>query len=84
MDSLTGYNQTTCQQDKAGINFFEAIASVTGGIIGLTNMVVVIVISGGGRKLRKATFFCICNLAVADMLAGLLLLWIFGMQKVSV
>jgi len=80
---IEGYEQTPCQQDKEGTSIFEVVASCIGAIIGLTNMVVVAVILGGGRKLRKATFLCIANLAVADMLAGFLLLWIFGLQKVS-
>lgn len=47
----------------------------------LTNLIVVAAIRRGGHKLHKATFYCICNLAIADMLAGLLLLWIFGLQR---
>lgn len=48
-----------------------------------TNLIVVIAIKKGGKKLRKARFYCIANLAFADMLAGLFLLWNFGLQRVS-
>ena len=65
-----------------GQGYFEVFASVIGAAISLTNFVVIIVILFGGRHLRKATFFCICNLAVADLLAGILLLWIFVVQRV--
>ncbi|CAK8698348.1 unnamed protein product [Clavelina lepadiformis] len=76
-----GFERVPCQQDNAAAGSFEIIASVTGTVIGITNLVVIIVILCGGRKLHKATFFCICNLAFADMLAGLLLLWIFCLQE---
>ncbi|XP_078489712.1 uncharacterized protein LOC104266820 [Ciona intestinalis] len=79
---LSNYIITPCQQDKAGAGSFEVIATVAGAGIGITNIVVIAAILWGGRKLHKATFFCICNLAVADMLAGFLLLWIFGLQKI--
>lgn len=81
---MKGYQITACQQDEEGVSYFEGTALFMGAIIGFMNMIVVIVIARGGRKLRKPTFFCICNLAFADMLAGLLLLWIFGLQKVNI
>ena len=80
--SIQGYEITECQQDQEETSLLEVVACCIGGMIGLMNAIVVAVIAKGGRKLRKATFLCICNLAVADMLAGLLLLWIFGLQKV--
>lgn len=62
---------------------FQVAAMIFGIAIFFTNLIVVAAIHRGGRKLHKATFYCICNLALADMLAGLLLLWIFGLQRVS-
>nr|CAB3265844.1 sphingosine 1-phosphate receptor 2-like [Phallusia mammillata] len=79
---LAGFELAPCQQDTEGPGYFEVFASMTGTGIGLTNLIVIAVILWGGRKLHKATFYCICNLAVADMMAGMLLLWIFGLQKV--
>nr|XP_039250718.1 uncharacterized protein LOC120328331 [Styela clava] len=74
------WTKTVCIQDEH-MGIFEALAITFGVAIFITNFVVVAAIKRGGRKLHKATFYCICNLAVADMLAGLLLLWVFGLQR---
>lgn len=76
------WTKTQCTQDEHN-GIFEVLAMTFGIAIFVTNFVVVAAIKKGGRKLHKATFYCICNLAVADMLAGLLLLWVFGLQRVA-
>lgn len=75
------WTKTECFQDGEN-GIFEAVAITFGVAIFLTNLIVVAAVKRGGRKLHKATFYCICNLAVADMLAGLLLLWVFGLQRI--
>ena len=81
---MKGYEAVVCQQDEENVSYFEGMALMMGAMIGFMNMIVVMVVAKGGHKLRKPTFLCICNLALADMMAGLLLLWIFGLQKVKV
>ena len=73
---------TVCRQDNDGTNAVEITATFFGLVIAILNIFVLIVIIRN-KNLHKATYFCICNLAAADLLAGLLLLWIFCLQKVS-
>ena len=71
-----------CKQDTTGITSFEILATTFGAAICITNILVIIAIASGDKKMQKGTFYCIGNLAVADMLAGCFLLWVFGLQKV--
>ncbi|CAK8689152.1 unnamed protein product [Clavelina lepadiformis] len=78
------FERVPCQQDKATAGSLEVMASTAGTVIGITNLFTIMAVLGSRKKPKstQTTFYYICNLAVADMLAGFLLLWIFCLQEV--
>jgi len=76
------YEISPCQQDSGGVNEIEVVATTLGFLIMIMNLLAIILIIRNSN-LHRAVYFCICNLAVADFLAGLLLFWVFFLQKVS-
>ena len=79
---LADYQLSECQQDKNSLNVITFPAIITGFTIAIINSVIVYLIVRH-KDLHKAIFICICNAAIADLLSGLLLTWVYGFQKVS-
>ena len=81
---LAEYNeQPECKQDKNISNVITVIAIISGFVFAIINAAIVYMIVRH-RDLHKTIFIYICNAAIANVLSGLLLAWIFGLQKVSV
>jgi len=87
----TDLDSSQCMQDEVGSASLKILVTVIGGGIFLLNLATIIAISCVIRQFddrrsrlggRKPVLYCIGNLAVADMMAGLLLLWIFDIQRV--
>ena len=68
-----------CQE--IGADFIDTLAAALGFVIAIINLVVVIIIACD-KTLHTVTHICMCNLAIADLLTGLLMIWYFGFQKV--
>ena len=82
MHWVPGYEaMPKCQQDGTDVNFIDIAATTLGFVIAFVNLIVVTLIAHD-KNLHKATYICICSLAIADLLTGLLLAWNFGLQKV--
>ncbi|CAK8689151.1 unnamed protein product [Clavelina lepadiformis] len=90
------FKNISCKQDNATAGSLEVMASTAGTVIGITNLFTICTIvavirikkkQSNNRQIQQrtstqTTFYYFCNLAVADMLAGFLLLWIFCLQEV--
>ena len=79
---VTSYDLNACEQDKGAASGIELAAIILGLFIVFMNFLAIVLIIRY-RDLHRAIYFCICNLAVADLLAGFLLFWIFFLQKVN-